>query len=108
MVLVSTGLVKALPQATASHPTLIVSGDHGSDHQAIETEFDISVPDRHTTERLLWKNAPWAEIRARVTTSLQAVSMVGSVQQQTDRLMTAVTEAVSKLTPKAKPLLYTK
>jgi hypothetical protein len=27
MVLVSTGLVKALPQATASHPTLIVSGD---------------------------------------------------------------------------------
>ena len=26
MVLVSTGLVKALPQATASHPTLIVSG----------------------------------------------------------------------------------
>ena len=44
--------------------------NYGSDYQAIETEFDILVLDRHTTERLLWKNAPWAEIRVRVTTSL--------------------------------------
>ncbi|QGA14933.1 hypothetical protein EYB26_005087 [Talaromyces marneffei] len=82
--------------------------NHGSDHQAIETEFDISVPDRPTTERLLWKNAPWTEIRARVTTSLQGVPLDGSVQLQTDRLMIAVTEAVSKLTPKAKPSPYAK
>ncbi|KAE8551008.1 hypothetical protein EYB25_007240 [Talaromyces marneffei] len=82
--------------------------NHGSDHQAIETEFDISVPERPITERLLWKNAPWAEIRARVTTSLQAVSIDGLVQQQTDRLMTVVMEAVSKLTPKAKPSPYAK
>uniref|UniRef100_A0A093UTM5 RNA-directed DNA polymerase from mobile element jockey n=1 Tax=Talaromyces marneffei PM1 TaxID=1077442 RepID=A0A093UTM5_TALMA len=82
--------------------------NHGSDHQAIETEFDISVPDRPTTERLLWKNAPWTEIRARVTTSLQGVLLDGSVQLQTDRLMIAVTEAVSKLTPKAKPSPYAK
>jgi hypothetical protein len=82
--------------------------NHGSDHQAIETEFDISVPDRPATERLLWKNAPWAKIRARVTTSLQAVPWDGSVQLQTDRLMTAVTEAVFKLTPKAKPSPYAK
>jgi endonuclease/exonuclease/phosphatase family metal-dependent hydrolase len=82
--------------------------NHGSDHQAIETEFDISVPDRPATDRLLWKNAPWEEIRMRVSTSLQAVSMDGSVQQQTDYLMTAVTEVVSKLTPKAKPSPYAK
>ena len=82
--------------------------NHGSDHQAIETEFDISVPDRPASERLLWKNAPWAEIRARVATSLQAVPLGGSVQLQTDRLMTAVTEAVLKLTPKAKPSPYAK
>ncbi|KAL3708712.1 hypothetical protein TMatcc_006696 [Talaromyces marneffei ATCC 18224] len=82
--------------------------NYGSDHQAIETEFDISVPDRPTTERLLWKNAPWTEIRARVTTSLQGVPLDGSVQLQTDRLMIAVTEAVSKLTPKAKPSPYAK
>ncbi|KAL3713494.1 hypothetical protein TMatcc_002197 [Talaromyces marneffei ATCC 18224] len=82
--------------------------NHRSDHQAIETEFDISVPDRPITERLLWKNAPWVEIRARVTTSLQAVSIDSSVQQQMDRLMIAVIEAVSKLTPKAKPSPYAK
>uniref|UniRef100_A0A093ULR6 Retrovirus-related Pol polyprotein from type-1 retrotransposable element R1 n=1 Tax=Talaromyces marneffei PM1 TaxID=1077442 RepID=A0A093ULR6_TALMA len=82
--------------------------NHGSDHQAIETEFDISIPDRSADARLLWKNAPWAEIRSRVATNLQAAPLDGSVQQQTDRLMTAVMEAVMKLTPKAKPSPYAK
>ncbi|KAF4270425.1 hypothetical protein CNMCM8812_001136 [Aspergillus fumigatus] len=50
--------------------------EHGSDHRAIETVFD----------------AP---------TILQ-----GTVQQKTDRLMSAVGEAVHALTPKAKPSPY--
>lgn len=82
--------------------------NHGSDHQAIETEFDISIPDRSANARLLWKNAPWAEIRSRVATNLRAAPLDGSVQQQTDRLMTAVMEAVMELTPKAKPSPYAK
>lgn len=82
--------------------------DHGSDHRAIETTFDITVEDRHTETRFLFKNAPWAEIRTRVAANLEHTPQGGSVQQQTDRLMTAVTEAVFGLTPKAKPSPYAK
>ncbi|EED11595.1 conserved hypothetical protein [Talaromyces stipitatus ATCC 10500] len=78
------------------------------DHQAIETEFDISVPDQPVNERLLLKNAPWAEIRSRIATNLQVVPLGDSVQEQTDHLMTVVTKAVQELTPRAKPSPYAK
>lgn len=58
--------------------------------------------------RFLFKNAPWTKIRTRVVTNLEHVPLGGSVQQQTDRFMTAVTEAVYSLTPKAKPSPYAK
>jgi hypothetical protein len=82
--------------------------EHGSDHRAIETAFDIEVPDRPAVQRLLFKNAPWAEIRAKVTASLQRVPLGGDVQFQTDQLMAAVAKAVFDLTPRAKPSLYAK
>ncbi len=82
--------------------------DHGSDHRAIETAFDIAVEDRPMETRFLFKNALWTEIRTRVATTLEHIPWGGSVQQQTDRLMTAVTEAVYGLTPKAKPSPYAK
>ncbi|EAQ87075.1 hypothetical protein CHGG_08328 [Chaetomium globosum CBS 148.51] len=53
-------------------------------------------------------NAPWAEIRTRVAANLERIPWDGNVQQQTDRLMAAVTEAVYGLTPKAKPSPYAK
>lgn len=37
--------------------------EHGSDHRAIETSFNIDLPDRITRPRLLFKNAPWNAIR---------------------------------------------
>ena len=86
----------------------IHQNEHGSDHRAIETAFDIVVPDRPAGQRLLFKNAPWTEIRVKVDASLQRVPLGGSVQFQTDRLMAAVTEAVFELTPKAKPSPYAK
>ena len=82
--------------------------DHGSDHRAIETPFDIAVEDRPNDTRFLYKNAPWTEIRTRVATDLERIPWDGSVQQQTDRLMTAVTEAVFSLTPRAKSSPYAK
>ena len=82
--------------------------EHGSDHRAIETTFDVTTPDRAVENRLLYKNAPWNDIRARVANSLQTVPTGGTVQQQTDRLMTAVSEAVQALTPKARPSPYAK
>ena len=43
--------------------TLIKCGvhevEHGSDHRANETTFDIAPPERIVDQRLLFKNAPW-------------------------------------------------
>ncbi|KDN69578.1 hypothetical protein CSUB01_12592, partial [Colletotrichum sublineola] len=82
--------------------------DHGSDHQAIETAFEIATPETDSKPRLLFKNAPWKAINARIEVALQRVPTGGTVQQQTDRLMSIVTEAVEALTPTAKPSRYAK
>lgn len=87
---------------------VIHTTEHGSDHRAIETTFDVATPDRSTEQRLLFKNAPWTAIKTRISTTLRSHPVGGSVQQQTDRLMTAVLEAVHALTPKAKPSKYAK
>jgi hypothetical protein len=94
----ATSVVKCTVQTT----------EHGSDHRAIKTTFDITTPERVVEARLLFKNAPWNDIRARITAALHVVLVGGSVQQQADGLMTAVLEAVHALTPKAKPSPYAK
>ena len=81
--------------------------EHGSDHRTIETVFDIAVPTPRPQERLLFKNAPWKEINARIVHSL-GLPTGGSVQQKMDRLMEVVSEAVHALTPKARPSPYAK
>ena len=86
----------------------IHSNEHGSDHCAVETVFDISVPVPKQQERLLLKNAPWKEINARISSTLGACPTEGTVQQLTDRLMEVVLEAVHTLTPKAKPSPHAK
>ncbi|EGU72829.1 hypothetical protein FOXB_16661 [Fusarium oxysporum f. sp. conglutinans Fo5176] len=56
------------------HPT-----EHGSDHRAIWTEFDTKPPERTPSDRLLFKNAPWLEIKERVRTKLEALPCGGTV-----------------------------
>ncbi|KAJ0131146.1 Ubiquitin conjugation factor E4 [Fusarium oxysporum f. sp. albedinis] len=82
--------------------------EHGSDHRTIETVFDISVPAPKQEERLLFKNAPWKEINSRITDTLRSRPVGNTVQQNTDRLMLAVLDAVQALTPRAKPSPYAK
>jgi hypothetical protein len=94
----ATSMVKCVVHAT----------EHGSDHRAIETTFDVATPERVAEQRLLFKNAPWNNIRARIATTLYSAPSGGSVQQQTDRLMAAVLEAVRALTPKANRSPYAK
>ncbi|KAI3014154.1 transcriptional regulator family: Zinc finger, CCHC-type [Aspergillus niger] len=86
----------------------ILGTEHGSDHCAIETVFDApwSLPQHQG--RLLLKNAPWKEINARIANTLAATPAEGTVQQKTDRLMSAVSEAVHALTPKSKPSPHAK
>jgi exonuclease III len=95
-----------LREATVKYATL--GTEHGSDHRTIETVFDVSTPEPRYQERLLLKNAPWNEIRARIANTLGATPMEGTVQQRTDRLMSAVLEAIHTLTPKARPSPYAK
>ncbi|RKK50681.1 hypothetical protein BFJ69_g18028, partial [Fusarium oxysporum] len=82
--------------------------EHGSDHRTIEATFDSSVPAPKQEERLLFKNTPWKEIKGKIVDTLRDKPRGNTVQQKTDRLMTAVLEAVQALTPRAKPSPYAK
>ena len=82
--------------------------NHGSDHEAIETTFDIAVPEQVSEERLLFKNAPWNKIRDMISARLATSSTGGDIQEQTDLLTLIVSEAVHTLTLKAKPSSYAK
>jgi exonuclease III len=82
--------------------------EHGSDHRAIITIFDIETPERQLLQRLLYKNAPWNAIRERIAQAFQKAPPLGGTQVQTDQLMGIVLEAVHALTPKSKPSIYGK
>ncbi|KAJ5288046.1 hypothetical protein N7478_003732 [Penicillium angulare] len=82
--------------------------EHGSDHRTIETVFDAPWSAPKHQERLLRKNAPWKEINARIASTLAITPSEGTVQQKTDRLMSAVSDAVHTLTPRAKPSPHAK
>ena len=86
----------------------IHSTEHGSDHRTIETVFDTLVLAPKQQDRLLLKNAPWKAINTRIAEALNASPYGGTVQQQTDRLMSAVLDAVQALTPKPRPSPYCK
>ncbi|KAJ5125944.1 hypothetical protein N7526_008121 [Penicillium atrosanguineum] len=102
-------LVLASASLTDSMVKCAIHGtEHGSDHRAIETIFDAPWPAPQHPERLLLKNAPWKEINARIASALATTPAGGTVQQKTDRLMSAVSEAVHALTPRAKPSPHAK
>jgi hypothetical protein len=82
--------------------------EHGSDHWTIETVFDAPWSAPKHQERLLLKNAPWKEINARIASILAITPSEGTAQQKTDRLMSAVLNAMHSLTPRPKPSPYAK
>jgi hypothetical protein len=61
--------------------------EHGSDNRAVETLFDVEVPEHAAQPQLLFKNALWTAIRERIAHVLQGRPPDGDVQRQTDRLM---------------------
>ncbi|KAF5719708.1 reverse transcriptase [Fusarium mundagurra] len=78
------------------------------DHRAIQTEFDLTTPERTADSRLLFKNAPCNAIRERVKDKLTPLPWDDDVQIQTDRLMEADLDAIHELVPRAKPSPYAK
>jgi hypothetical protein len=81
---------------------------HESDHHAIETLFDVEVPEHAVQTRLLFRNAPWTAIRERIAHALQGPPPDADVQRQTDCLVRVVLDAVTLLTHKARPSPYAK
>ncbi|KAM4058344.1 endonuclease-reverse transcriptase domain-containing protein [Hirsutella rhossiliensis] len=65
LVLASAELADELTSCVI-HPT-----EHGSDHRAIQTTFDIRVPERTFPQRQMLKNAPWIAIATRVEDELR-------------------------------------
>jgi hypothetical protein len=83
--------------------------EHGSDHRAISSVFDLDVPEPPIVVRYLWESAPWGKIKETVARELSRQNLRNeSVQNQTDRLTRVVGDTVFALTPKAKPSPYTK
>ncbi|CEL11721.1 Putative Reverse transcriptase [Aspergillus calidoustus] len=73
-------LVLASENLTGSMVKCAVHGtEHGSDHRAIKTVFDVPVPGSKQQERLLFKNAPWKDINARIAGSLNSTPSDGTV-----------------------------
>ncbi|XP_044717999.1 reverse transcriptase (RNA-dependent DNA polymerase) domain-containing protein [Hirsutella rhossiliensis] len=102
LVLASAELADELTSCVI-HPT-----EHGSDHRAIQTTFDIRVPERTFPQRLMLKNAPWIAIATRVEDELRPLPWTVGVQTQADQLMRVVTKALRDLTPRAQPPSYAK
>jgi exonuclease III len=102
LVLASEGMVQGMIKCRL-HDT-----EHGSDHRAIESSFDIELPSRPAIPRLLFKNAPWNAINERIAETLRDKPPRIGVQDQADQLLKAVQDAVSSLTPTAKPSPYAK
>lgn len=82
--------------------------EHGSDHRAIDTRFDVGTPERVFIPKPLFKSAPWEKIRERVQEQLNQTRRPTDTQEQADRLLNAVNKAVQELVPVSKPAPYAK
>ena len=48
--------------------------NHGSNYYVIKSSFDLSLPERVQTERLLFKEALWSRVREKITELLTSSS----------------------------------
>jgi hypothetical protein len=102
-------LPRSIPDLRKYQHCRVHRTEHGSDHRAIDTLFNIEAQRREQIEpRLLFKNAPWTEISDRVANELQGSPRPQDTQAQTDRLLNIVATAVKALTPTARPSPYAK
>ena len=82
--------------------------DHGSDYVAIESSFDLSLPERPSVERFLFKEALWGRIKEMIAELLASSPQAIDTQSKCDRLIGAVLQAVQTLVPIARPSPYAK
>ena len=82
--------------------------DHGSDHLAVESRFNLEVPAQRQTQRFLFKEASWQQIREIASRLLESSPSLTDTQGRCNHLMDIVSQAVQAHTPKAKPSPYSK
>lgn len=82
--------------------------EHKSDHCMIKTVFDVSISVSRQQEQLLLWNTSWKKIKIKIADMLSIILIKNTVQQMTDKLMSAVLETVHTLTSKARLSLYAK
>ena len=81
---------------------------HGSDHEAIETSFTISMPPAENEPRRFFKVANWERIRTTVARHLADRGVKGKegLDAHLGRLMNAAAAAINKHVPFARPSPY--
>jgi hypothetical protein len=103
LVLASDGLSEDVMQCD------IYGEEHGSDHRAIQTSFNIRPPERRMGSRLLLRHAPWPRIQEAVRQDLATLPReIHDLNQFTDDFLQVVTRAVQTYTPRTRPSPYTK
>ena len=68
--------------------------NHGSNHVAIRSGFKLQTPARIPSKRLLFKEAPWQQIREITLSLLKASLTATGTQEKYDQLMSIVSQAV--------------
>jgi hypothetical protein len=74
LILVSEELVILVVKCTT------YTTEYRSNHRAIKIIFSVTTLERVDKVRLLFKNALWNDIKARITTSLYRIPFGGTVQ----------------------------
>ena len=84
---------------------------HGSDHEAIESQFDLQVAQITPTPCFLFKSSPWEKIREDILDKLREGKINASLldlNEYTSQLLALITNSIQKWLPKAKPCPYSK
>jgi hypothetical protein len=106
LTLASPGLAAQLIQCRI-HPQ-----EHGSDHRAIQSTFDINISTPLPSQaRLQLKQAPWEEVRARLThlqSRTRPIRNKEELDQTVERLLSEVSRALAQTCPTIQPSPYCK
>ena len=87
----------------------VYAEEHGSDHRAIQTSFNLLRPEMELRPRLLLRHAPWDRIRQAVSRRLVGWQHdIVDLDEYTDDFLNVVVEAVNTFTPRTRPSRYTK
>jgi hypothetical protein len=105
LTLASAGLTERLLKCTTDDTA------HGSDHLAIDIEFDLALSESREAERKLWKHAKWEQLRETVANELATRPRPDNdkdLNVYAQYILDLTTVAVQKHVPVSRPCKYAK